>query len=258
MESVTIIGFGWLGKACADLLHDHNYLVKVTNRNADLPNFKYPNFAWKLGESFPTKAISNLVIISIAEKENNFSNYIKLYRDLEKEGVKKIIFISSTTIYNGLNGLITENSELIISDSNFNVAQKEFTLKETSISSVILRLSGLVGPNRNPALFLTGRTNVPNPNNKINLVHQFDVIRFIEKCIEEEATGVYNVCSSSHPSREEFYTSICKSQNLEVPLFADDSEEIRWVDNSKSKTLSNFSYKYDDLLKYYASSEARD
>lgn len=256
MKSATIIGFGWLGKACADLLHEQNYLVKVTNRNADLPNFKYPYFAWKLGETFPEKALSEVIIISIAEKENNFLNYIKLYKDLENGGVKKIIFISSTSIYSPLQGLVTETAELIINDSNLNVAQKELTLKETSIPTLILRLSGLVGPGRNPARFLAGKKNVVNPSNKINLVHQLDVVRFIEKCIEKNKIGIFNVCSSFHPSREEFYSTICKEQGLDIPEFAKDTEPIRWVDNSKSKVELNFEYEYDNLLDYYAKSDA--
>lgn len=255
MKSISIVGYGWLGKACADYLYAQSYAVKVTNRSGGA-GLSYPLIAWKLGEDFPQEAASDVVIIAIAENENIVEHYHQLYRDLEKYGVQKIIFISSTSIYNGMIGEVSENDDILLKEST--VAQKEFTLMNTSINHIILRLSGLVGPNRNPARFLAGKKNVANPNNKINLVHQTDVIRFIEQCIQQDVVGVFNVCSSEHPTREEFYTKVCLSQSLEVPLFAIDTEETRWVSNAKSKSELNFIYQYDNLFEYYTKSEASE
>jgi nucleoside-diphosphate-sugar epimerase len=256
MKSISIIGYGWLGKACAEYLYAQSYAVKVTNRNAGIVGLSYPIFAWKLGEQFPVEASSDVVIISIAENENHLEHYHELYRDLEKYGVQKIIFISSTSIYNGMVGEVSETDEILLKESS--VARKESTLNNTELDFVILRLSGLVGPNRNPARFLAGKKNVANPNNKINLVHQTDVIRFIEQCIQQDVLGVFNVCSSEHPTREEFYTKVCLHQSLEAPLFAIDTEETRWVNNAKSKSELNFEYQYDNLLEYYTKSEASE
>ena len=153
-------------------------------------------------------------------------------------------------------GEVSETDDILLKEST--VAQKELTLNSTSINYIILRLSGLVGPNRNPARFLAGKKNVANPKNKINLVHQTDVIRFIEQCIQQVVVGVFNVCSSEHPTREEFYTKVCLSQSLEAPLFALDTEETRWVSNAKSKSELNFEYQYDNLLEYYTKSEASE
>lgn len=256
MKSVSIIGYGWLGKACADYLYSQSYAVKVTNRSAGIIGLSYPIVSWKLGEQFPKDAASDVVIIAIAENENHLEHYYQLYRDLEKYGVQKIIFISSTSIYNGMVGELNETDDILLKDSS--VALKESTLSTTTIDGVILRLSGLVGPNRNPARFLAGKKNVANPNNKINLVHQTDVIRFIEQCILQHAVGKFNVCSSEHPTREEFYTKVCLHQQLEAPLFAIDTEGSRWVSNAKSKQELNFEYQYDNLLDYYTRSEASD
>lgn len=253
MKSVTIIGFGWLGKACAAYLHERSYEIKVTKRNIDNSDLPYPVFAWELGNEFPPEAASNIVIISIAESENNYENYHKLYRDLEKLGVKKVIFISSTSIYTTAVGEVDETFD--ISTVNTSVALKEKTLQSTSLNTIILRLSGLVGPGRNPARFLAGKTNVANPTNKINLVHQFDVIRIIEQCILQNIIGIFNVCSSSHPTRREFYTDVCLHDNLTPPTFATDTEPVRWVSNEKTKQVFGFEYQYDDLYAYYLRSE---
>lgn len=253
MKSVTIIGYGWLGKACAAYLLEHNYELKITKRNIDNSDLPYPVFAWKLGDDFPAAAASKIIIISIAESENNYENYIKLYKNLESLAVEKVIFISSTSIYNNAEGEVDETFD--ISTVTTSVALKEKTLQSTPLKTVILRLSGLVGPGRNPARFLAGKTNVANPNNKINLVHQFDVVRIIEQCILLDVNGIFNVCSSNHPTRKEFYTKVCLHENLNPPVFATDTEPVRWVSNEKSKYDLNFEYKYDDLLLYYLRSD---
>lgn len=257
MNSITIIGNGWLGNACALYLSEKKYKVKVTNRTIHHTSEFFENYSWSLGESFPKNAVSDIIIISLAERENNFDNYLKLYRDLEKYNVQKIIFISSTSVYTVVAGNCTESLELKISADNI-VALKEETLKSTEIKHTILRLAGLVGENRYPARFLAGKKDVANPNHKVNLVHQLDVIRFIEICICLDLFGVYNVCSTYHPSRKEFYTEVCELANLQAPEFTSDKGDDRWIDNSKSKKEGNFVYLYDDLLEYYRSSSASD
>lgn len=255
MNSVTIIGYGWLGKALSKFLQSLNYSVKITKRNVDNYNEDVDAYQWTLGKDFPKEAVSETVIIAIAEQENIIENYIKLYHQLEQLEVKKIIFISSSSIYNDVIGEATETTEII--NTNSTVVLKENSLKSTKIPQLVLRLSGLVGPNRNPAKFLAGKINVANPKQKVNLVHQQDVVRFIEKCIKNNATGIYNVCSSTHPTREEFYTKVCLHYNMEAPIFVEHSEPERYVSNEKSKKDFDFKYEYDDLLEYYLRSEAK-
>ncbi len=255
MNSATILGYGWLGQALTKYLQSLNYSVKITKRNLDNFNEDVLAFQWSLGKDFPKEAVSDIVIIAIAEQENIIENYIKLYHQLELFDVKKIVFISSSSVYNDVYGEASETTKII--KTNAAVALKEQSLQNTNIPNVILRLSGLVGPNRNPAKFLTGKKNVANPMQKVNLVHQYDVIRFIEICIKNNATGIYNVCSSTHPSREEFYTKVCRHFNIEAPTFAQHTEPSRFVSNEKSKRDFNFEYEYDDLLEYYLSSEAK-
>jgi hypothetical protein len=51
------------------------------------------------------------------------------------------------------------------------------------------------------------------------LIHQQDVINLIQLLIETKITGVFNVCSSEHPTRKEYYTSAAKTFNLGKLLF---------------------------------------
>ncbi len=257
MKSITIIGLGWLGEACAHYFIAKGYEVKGTKRMpTQLSTIK--TYKWELGDDFPKEAQADYMLISIASKEIELDKFQKLFTELKHLQVKKIIFISTTSVYNACQGELKEQQDLrehLHTNKHFEVSN---LFLETLPNAVVLRLSGLVGPNRNPAKFLSGRKDLPNANQKINLVHQQDVINIIELCIEKNLEGVYNVCSSAHPTRKEFYSKVCEKFNLTSPEFNEvENEQLRWVANTKLIKQTSYQYVYDDLLEYYLSSEAR-
>lgn len=257
MKSITIIGLGWLGEACASYFSKKGYEVKGTKRNQEIEQ-AYPVYPWRLGDDFPEQALSECVLISIAAKNIQADEFDKLFSDLKKSGVSQIIFTSSTSVYNGLTGPLTEELSLMKNDSNANqILIVELLLKHFP-DAVVLRLGGLVGPGRHPARFLSGKKNLANPLQKTNLVHQQDVIQMIEQCVLKQATGVFNVCSSVHSTRKEFYTKVCEFNKMPLPEFVEEQEEeIRWVSNEKSKKQLSYQYLYDDLLLHYLRSELK-
>lgn len=254
MKSISIIGLGWLGKACANYFEAKNIKVKATNRTG----IAYGNtevYAWTLGEDLPSELVSEYVLIALAPKEHQIAQFEKLYNDLQSYSLKKIIFISTTSVYGNLKGMLTEDLDLHESHgNNFQFAISDLFLKSFS-NAVVLRLAGLVGPNRNPAKFLAGKKNLPNPNQKVNLVHQLDVVNIIEKCIEKDLTGIYNVCSTAHPSRREFYVTICNHFKLEPPTFIESDEPTRMVSNEKFINETGYQYLVNDVYEHYLSSE---
>jgi nucleoside-diphosphate-sugar epimerase len=257
MKSITIIGLGWLGEACANYFVAKGYEVKGTKR---LPSYlsAIKTYKWELGDDFPIEAQADYILISIACREIEIFKFEKLFTELKHLKVKKVIFISTTSVYNACKGELTEQLDLKENlHTNKHLEVSNLCL-ETLTNAAVLRLSGLVGPNRNPAKFLSGRKDLPNANQKVNLVHQQDVLNIIELCIDKNLEGVYNVCSSAHPTRKEFYSKVCEKFNLAIPEFSNlENEQTRWVANSKLVEQTNYEYVYDDLLKYYLSSEAK-
>jgi nucleoside-diphosphate-sugar epimerase len=255
MNSITIIGLGWLGAACADYFHRKNFSVKGTKRNVQT-TFPFEVLNYQLGDDFPVQALSETVIITIAAKDANLAHFQKLFLELNNPNVTKVVFISTTSVYSKQEGELMEDLDLQSSISDSLHLQTSELLLKTIPNAVVLRLAGLVGPNRHPAKFLSGKTNLPNPNQYVNLVHQLDVIKIIERCVELKFKGILNVCSSKHYTRKEFYTKVCKHAKLALPEFADvDSEKRRLVSNRKSMLALHYQYVYDDLLEYYLSSE---
>lgn len=259
MASITFIGLGWLSKAAAVYFSKQDFRVKATKRIAE-EFYGIDVFSWSLATPFPSDAISDYLVISIASKQHNLIEYQQLFTELKSYQPKKTILISTTSVYGNLRGILDEEADL----SNYiaeNIHLQISNLFEHFFpGGVVLRLAGLVGPGRNPARFLAGKINVADPELSVNMVHQTDVIRAIEKCIKNEAKGIYNVCASSHPSRREFYTKLALKYHLIAPQFLENKEQetTRIVSNSKIKNELDFEFVVDDVLNYYLSSEVKD
>ncbi len=84
----------------------------------------------------------------------------------------------------------------------------------------ILRLAGLIGPNRHPGQFLAGKRTLKNPDVPVNLIHQTDCIGLIKAIINQDAFGeIFNGCASHHPIRKAYYQHAAKVIGLPQPQF---------------------------------------
>ncbi len=259
MANITFIGLGWLSKAASLYFTKHNFKVKATKRNAEEFN-NIEVFSWSLGTSFPSEAVSDYIVISIASRNHQLNDYQQLFTELKSFQPKKVILISTTSVYGNRRGVLEEWIDLTeYLEENIHL-QISRLFQEYFPEGIVLRLAGLVGPGRNPAKFLAGKINVADPNLSVNMVHQKDVIRVIEKCIINDAKGIYNVCASKHPTRIEFYTKLALHYHFQAPQFVEDTkdESIRIVSNSKIKSELNFEFEVDDVLNYYLSSTDND
>ena len=88
-----------------------------------------------------------------------------------------------------------------------------------------------------------------NPTAQVNLIHREDCIALINAIIEQDCFGeIINGCASKHPVREDYYKNAAKVLSLDPPVF--DNSQVssgkKVIDNSKSKELLNFTYKFDN------------
>ena len=83
------------------------------------------------------------------------------------------------------------------------------------------------------------KLDVDNAKTPVNLVHQADVIAALETMISNSAlSGVYNIVSAAHPSRQEFYQQACRAADRTPPTFNDNQEtQIRIVNGDKYLTV---------------------
>lgn len=178
---------------------------------------------------------------SFVEKIENFIPFI------EKSSVKKVIFVSSTSVYADENQVVTEAThpkpetesgrQLLISEN--------LLLNNKNFQTTILRFGGLIGKDRHPVKFLSGKDNIENPEAPINLIHQSDCIEIIEKVIEKDIWNVvFNAVAPFHPSRKEYYTNKAKELNLPLPQFNENQTSIgKRVDSDKLIQVLKYDFK---------------
>ena len=249
---ISLFGCGWLGEPLAIQLIRNGYQVKGSTTTAGklqrLESLGIVPFLLNL-ESISTDISrfleSDILIVAVASK--NVDGFRNLLAQIEKSPIQKILFISSTSVYENSDDIITEQATL---KSSGLCEIEELFRSNASFLTTVLRLAGLFGYNRNPANFFPPGKPIGNPNGSVNMIHQDDCIRIISQLIENEIWGeTFNACADTHPTRREFYTKAALDIGRDAPVFIENgSLEQKIISNQKLKTVLGFQFSYPDLL----------
>lgn len=252
MEQISILGCGWLGFPLAKALLKEGYTVKGSTTTIDKKEIvehagisHYPIALEAENFSAPMDAFlenSQTLIIAIPPKlrgknkdysdaqNNSFVQKIKnILPFIENSLVENVLFISSTAVYGEGNSVIDENTTPVpVTESGKQLLEiEQLLLGNTNFKTSILRFGGLIGPDRNPARFLAGKENVPNPDAPINLIHLEDCIGIIQKIIATDCWNTtLNAVTPYHPSRKEYYTKKTLEAHLIPPSFNHDTPSV--------------------------------
>jgi nucleoside-diphosphate-sugar epimerase len=237
-NQISILGCGWLGLPLADFLIKSGFVVKGSTTNLDkisiLENNKIQAFQIEIleqeikGEIASFLEHSEILILNIPPKLRNFSegNYVKKVETLipfiEKCKIKKVVFISSTSVYCDENKIITEQTKPNPkTESGKQLLESETVLQSnTNFKTTVIRFGGLIGEGRHPIHFLAGRKNIENPEAPINLIHQKDCIGIIKAVIEQNCFGeTFNAVAPYHPTRKDYYSKKAMELGLPLPEF---------------------------------------
>jgi nucleoside-diphosphate-sugar epimerase len=264
---ISILGCGWLGLPLAEALIKAGYNV---NGSTTTPE-KFENLAalniqpFLLDLNSPESLASasdffksEILIINVPPRRNSGNAYLLQIENLKKaltnSSVKKVLFVSSTSVYKPDLNTITEESELAENEAaELIAAEKTISVTENPWQTTILRFAGLFGPNRQPGRFLAGKTNLPEPIAPVNLIHLTDCIGIIQEIIKQEKWNkIYNASAEEHPSRQEFYTKAARKLGLPEPTFAKEKgtqKPGKLISSQKVKTDLNYQFQYPDPLK---------
>lgn len=265
-KRLGVIGCGWLGFPLAISLINEGYEIHgSTTSEAKLSLLKKEGilpFLISLHEDSIEgniadflKSVEFLVInIPPKLKGNNKESYIKkvelLHKEVKKNAVKKIIFVSSTSVYGAIEGEVTEESipqPSTESGKQLLVAENIFK-NDVDLQTTIIRFGGLIGPNRHPITMLSGRQELSNGHHPINLIHLDDCIRIITAVIENSwwdmvLNGVY----PDHPTKRRYYTNKAIERELQIPDYKEDNSTIGKKIRSKALISVN-KYKFTTTL----------
>lgn len=269
MNKISILGCGWLGLPLAKKLiekgHSVNGSTTSENKLSILENVGINPFLVTLESESVSESIndflnnSEILIIDIPPKlrgsnadSSDYSRKIfvekieNLIPFIEKSTIKKVLFISSTSVYGDENKIITEETN----PNPETESGKQLLLTETllqknqNFETTILRFGGLIGEDRHPVKFLAGKENIENPDAPVNLIHQKDCISIIEEIINQSKwNDVFNAVAPFHPTREEYYTIKAKEQNLILPKFSPEKSNIKKVISS-DRVINSLDYQF--------------
>lgn len=265
-KKITIAGLGWLGKPLAAQLKLFGYTVKGSVTDAQKAKeitksgiTAYPIVIAEAGTSGMVTTFledTDVLIIMIPPglRRNTGANYaLKMahfLHEIERSDVKKVILISSTSVYDDSQGVVTEKD---VPQPQTNAGKQLFDVEQIffntpAFETTIVRFGGLFGGRRNPVKFLAGRKGLTNGNAPVNMIHRDDCIGILMAIIKQDAFGhIINAVSPSHPSKKEYYTQQAQDLGLEPPEYA--AEEIGDFKQVDSEVVAQLlSYEFTVIL----------
>lgn len=257
-QKIFVLGAGFIGKPLAIDLKSHGFEVAVSIRKAENNSiFEAQGIAvhnFQVGDPKVTifNEIHTLVIAyPIGSRKMNSGEHLKqaqwIAEHFPENQLKQVILTSSTSVYPDGIGEVDENCQVRPSDYGLIQLEYEEALRGFyGAKLVVLRLAGLLGKNRHPGRFLAGKTDVPNPQSPVNMVHQGDVVRFISALIQlNTSPRIINLCQDNHPTRKMYFRAASKALGLEAPTFSQQQiSNPKVVNNALSKSLFDFEYEF--------------
>jgi nucleoside-diphosphate-sugar epimerase len=272
-KKISILGCGWLGLPLAKSLLSKGYEVKGSTTSESklkvLKNAGISPFQIQLEENQIVGNIedflkeTDVLVIDIppglrseisSSQEMTFVNKVKtLIPFIEKSGVQKVIFVSSTSVYSDGFPIIEITEET--QPNSVTESGKQLVIAETLLQSnshfktTVIRFGGLLGDDRHPVKFLAGRTNVENPDAPVNMIQREDCIGIIEKLLDFarnenwEWNQTFNAVAPQHPTRKAYYHKKAELFNLPLPTFAENSESKgKIISSEKVETILGYSF----------------
>lgn len=270
MAKISILGCGWLGLPLAKKLIETGNSVKGSTtsehklsilENAGINPFLVTVESEEISESINNFLNgSEILIIDIPPKlrENNSASSDKIFVKkienlipfIENKAIKKVLFVSSTSVYGDENSLITEetNPNPETESGRQLLLAEQILQKNQNFETTILRFGGLIGADRQPVKFLAGKENLKNADAPVNLIHQNDCIGIIETIITQSKWNeVFNAAAPFHPSRKEYYTQKAKELNLVLPIFSSEkSDTKKTISSEKIENELNYQFKLEN------------
>ena len=232
----SIIGCGWLGLPLGKFLAEqgHELLGSTTSEEklalieeAGVQPVLMKLSPMPMGKNFNKLFESELLIVNIPPRRKKnppeyYMEQIKFLRYLvDNSSVKKIIFISSTSYYPNTNGIVsTETKFDFDKGSSKAVVWGEREVSKTEKELLVLRCGGLMGGNRVPGKWFSGK-NIAGRDTPVNYIDRQDILKVISKEIDcgpiDGRKQTKNLVSPFHPTRGEVIEASAKKHEFQLP-----------------------------------------
>lgn len=241
---IGILGAGWLGSALAHFLKDNNQQVKVSTRSVakqrQLQNQHLQTYLVQVKEDKIDGDLSffesiDILVVSLIPQD--LSIFKQVVCEVLKQNIPHVVVLSSTGIYNGCEGTVTESTLLKAENPKVALLQsiEALFLNHNGFTSTILRLGGLIGPNRHPVHYLVKKEVISNANEPVNILYQNTFLTTFSALLKAKMQHtIFNLVEKDHRTKEAFYTESSLKFGYKLPPFlATSSPKNRLVSTEK-------------------------
>ncbi len=266
---IGILGAGWLGLPLARALLAAGKQVAVTvssaekaarlqgegihahplTISADMP-------AADKKEQWPIPC-ETLVICVPPSKTDDYPQAVAKACQLAKaHGTRRVLFVSATSVW-GAGQAEGEQPKPRHARGERMLAAEQAVQAAGFECVMIVRPSGLYGPDRHPGRFLAGKT-LEGGAQAVNLVHLDDVVAACLLLLERGKDGdAYNLSAPVHPRREQFYPFAARQLGLPAPVFIEPAGAFLPIDGLRICEQLGFNYRWPDPAHWFAELAAR-
>ena len=261
---IAVIGCGWLGLPLAISLQTSGHNIVATCRNEkkakELTQLGFNIQMFELGDELKHQRLAELFTanvlvlnIPVGRKNPTTEHFVQhmgaLIKHAANSQIQNIIFISTTSVYGDNDTIVSEQSptHAKTQSGKINLAVEALVRQHFADRCTIIRPAGLVGKERHPANYLAGKTGLVNPDNVVNLVHQYDVVSAIKTVIERDVWGeILHLSALEHPTRAQYYTWAAEKLKLNPPSFVKGTGVAvgKKIDATRSLQVLGLSLKY--------------
>ena len=270
MKTVSIIGLGWIGEPLVLLLNQKGFRVLGSTTSVEkqeklalkgLQAIRFSLNPHPEGLGFNALFQSEVLVVNIPPRTRSGNgsfhleqlNYLRTL--IDRSSVKQVIFVSSTGIYPELNSLekYRENYPITLENTgNDTLFQAESWMgKNREYDLSIVRFGGLMGKDRIPGKYFSGKENVAG-HTRVNFIHQEDAVSMIAWIIEKGLWNeTFNGVAPIHPLRREIYEKNAAELGLAPPASYQNESygKDRLIDSSKILE-TGFEFKFPDPLEF--------
>ncbi|WP_165823965.1 SDR family oxidoreductase [Pseudochryseolinea flava] len=260
--TLSILGCGWLGMAVADRFLREGWQVNgstTTQEKLSTLTTKGVNaFLVEMNPHLQGSALdrffhADVLLVSVPPRRK--AGLTDLYNTqieslsiaLTKTNITRIIFISSTSIYDDLNREVFEEDA---NPSSYLYRAEQCLFSVENYKTTVLRFAGLIGGDRHPGRFLSGKQNVDGAEMPVNMIHQQDCVNIIMAIVQQDLFGdVFNACADLHPTKKEFYEASSRALNVAPPTFSNNVHTpFKIVNADKLKEKLQYQFTYPDPM----------